>query len=320
MPKLSVIVPVYNAVEYLEKCVDSILNQTFKDLELILVDDCSKDESQKLCLKIAKSDRRVVAYKREKNGGIFAARNTGIKLAKGKYITFVDNDDWLDLEMYEKLISVMESDDVDLVSCGFKEIIGDDIVIHKHKGDGYYSKQQIRDELIYMLVGEQKISCAVWKTIFKKEIVDSNHIEFMPSRVKDDFYFITEYLLCCQAAEYIPGDYYNYYIRNTSTIHILGHDNKQDSFCNPPKLYDIFARQNCLCQKFYSALGLEYVTSVLRLIKCCDYPEFKKLMNDRQFRKCMFFRNSIHLNFKFKVIYLSVKLHLYGFVYKRVKE
>ena len=67
MPKLSVIVPVYNAVEYLEKCVDSILNQTFKDLELILVDDCSKDESQKLCLKIAKSDRRVVAYKREKN-------------------------------------------------------------------------------------------------------------------------------------------------------------------------------------------------------------------------------------------------------------
>ena len=114
MPQLSVIVPVYNAIDYLRRCTNSILNQTFKDLELILVDDCSKDESYKLCQAIAQSDNRVVVYKREKNGGIFAARNSGIELAKGRYITFVDNDDWLDREMYENLINKMETSRLDL--------------------------------------------------------------------------------------------------------------------------------------------------------------------------------------------------------------
>lgn len=320
MPKLSVIIPVYNAKDYLNRCTDSILNQTFKDLELILVDDCSKDNSYQLCQAIAKRDNRVVAYKREKNGGIFAARNTGISLSKGKYITFVDNDDWLDLEMYEKLMSAAEEHDLDFVSCGFKEIIGEKILTHSHREDGYYSREQIREDLIYMLVGEQKISCAVWKTLFKRNILVENKIEFMPSRVKDDFYFVTEYLLCCQSAEYIPGDYYNYLIREKSTIHVLGGDNKEDSFTNPGKIYDIFARRDCLNRKFYSALGLEYVTSILRLIKWCDYPEFKKLADDERFRCHMLLKNVTGLSFKFKVIYMSVKLRQYKFIYKRLKS
>ena len=320
MPLLSVVVPVYNAKEYLRRCTDSILNQSFKDLELILVDDCSKDDSYQLCQSIAKSDNRVVVYKREKNGGIFAARNTGIKLSKGKYLTFVDNDDWLDQEMYEKLFSALKKRNLDFVSCGFKEIIGDKIVTHSHKEDGYYNKKQIRNNLIYMLVGEQKISCAVWKTIFKKSILIENKIEFMPSRVKDDFYFVTEYLLCCQSAEYIPGDYYNYLIREKSTIHILGQDNKEDSFYNPGKIYEIFARHNCLDQQFYNALGLEYVTSILRLVKWCEFTEFKKLVSDNQFREHMMLRNATKLRFKFKVVYLSVKFRFYRFVYYKIKK
>lgn len=319
MPKLSVVVPVYNAKEYLLRCTDSILNQTFKDLELILVDDCSKDDSFKLCQKIAKSDKRVTAYKREQNGGIFAARNTGIELAKGEFITFVDNDDWLDLDMYEKLFSAAEKQNTDFVSCGFKEIIGEKIIAHSHKEDGFYTREQIRNKLIYMLVGEQKISCAVWKSLFKKKILNENQIRFMPSRVKDDFYFVIEYLLCCQSAEYISGDYYNYLIRDESTIHILGQDNKEDSFNNPEKIYDIFYRHNCLNRQFYNALGLEYVTSILRLIKWCDFPEFKKLMNDKRFRKHMMFRNANKLSLKSKFLYLSVKLHSYRMIYYRVK-
>ena len=320
MPKLSVIVPVYNASEYLRRCTDSILNQTFQDIELILVDDCSKDNSYQICQTIAQSDTRVVAYKRDKNGGIFAARNTGIELSSGKYITFVDNDDWLDLEMYERLLSTLEEHDLDFVSCGFKEIIDGKTVTHSHIEDGYYTKEQIRNNLIYLLVGEQKISCAVWKSIFKKEIIDNYNIRFMSSRVKDDFYFIIEYLLCCQSAEYISGDYYNYFIREKSTIHILGEDNKEDSFYNPEKLYDIFSCHDCLNQQFYDALGLEYVTSILRLIKWCSFSEFKKLVNDKQFRRHMLIRNSVKLKFSFKVIYLSVKLRFYKYIYMRLKS
>ena len=318
MPLLSVIVPVYNAKEYLRRCTDSILNQSYKDLELILVDDCSKDDSYHLCQQIAQNDNRVVAFKREVNGGIFAARNTGIDISNGKYITFVDNDDWLDLDMYEKLIKAIEVHNLDFVSCGFKEIVGDKILTHIHKEDGYYTKEQIRNTLIYMLVGEQKISCAVWKSLFKKEIIDNYKIRFMSSRVKDDFYFIIDYLLYCEAAEYIPGDYYNYFIRDKSTIHIIGQDNKEDSFYNPGKLFDIFSCHNCLNQRFYDALGMEYVTSILRLIKWCKYPEFISLVEDEQFRCHMKLRNTIKLSIKLKVVYLSVKFRCYKFIYKLI--
>ena len=170
-----------------------------------------------------------------------------------------------------------------------------------------------------MLVGEQKISCAVWKSLFKKKILNENQIRFMPSRVKDDFYFVIEYLLCCQSAEYISGDYYNYLIRDESTIHILGQDNKEDSFNNPEKIYDIFYRHNCLNRQFYNALGLEYVTSILRLIKWCDFSEFKNLMNDKRFRRYMMFRNARKLSLKFKLIYFSVKFHFYRTIFNRVK-
>lgn len=319
MPLLSVIIPVYNAQEYLGKCVESVVNQTFKDVEIILVDDCSKDNSYELCEQLARNDSRIVVYRREENGGIFAARNSGLELSKGRYVTFVDNDDWLDPEMYEKLIFELESKNLDFVSCGFKEIIGDKIVTHSHKEDGYYTKQQIRETLIYLLVGEQQISCAVWKSIFKKEIIESDNLRFLSSRVKDDFYFVVEYLLCCDTVEFISGDYYNYWIRDASTIHVLGLDNKEDSYANPIKIYEIFKRFGIINQKFYSALGMEYITSILRLIRMCDYDEFRLLVNKSNFRRHMYWRNIIKMRVGLKFYYVLVKLRLYRQAYRMYK-
>ena len=115
-PLLSVIVPVYNVEKYLEKCVESILNQTYSNLEVILVNDGSKDTSGSICDALAQKDPRVLVIHQE-NGGLSSARNMGIEAATGEYITFVDSDDWIEPDGYEHLMDLMHRNQVNLV-CG----------------------------------------------------------------------------------------------------------------------------------------------------------------------------------------------------------
>ena len=123
---ISVIVPVYGAEEYLEKCVRSILNQSYQNLEIILVDDQSPDHSGKLCDELAKEDTRIKVIHREKNGGISAARNTGIDIAKGDYIGFSDCDDYMHHQNFEILHRLLVEHDVDIVVADYLEIEDND--------------------------------------------------------------------------------------------------------------------------------------------------------------------------------------------------
>ena len=119
--RISVVVPVYNVEQYLEKCVNSIINQTYKNLEIILVDDGATDKSGKLCDELAKLDNRIMAY-HKKNGGLSDARNYGVERATGDYIGFVDGDDYIDVEMYEKLYEAIKKENVDVAECNLKII------------------------------------------------------------------------------------------------------------------------------------------------------------------------------------------------------
>ncbi|MBQ8418228.1 MAG: glycosyltransferase [Phascolarctobacterium sp.] len=123
MPKLSIIVPVYKVEQYIHKCVDSILNQTFTDFELILVDDGSPDNCGKICDEYAQKDKRVRVIHKE-NGGVSQARNLGIDEAEGEYITFIDPDDWIALDMYEKLFDLIGKEDLDVVCFEVYEVKG----------------------------------------------------------------------------------------------------------------------------------------------------------------------------------------------------
>ena len=119
MPLISVIVPIYNVEPYIHKCIDSIVSQTFADFELILVDDGSPDNCGKICDEYAKKDSRVhVIHK--KNGGLASARNAGIDVAKGKYISFVDSDDYLDIDFLSAYYNAINDRDVDIVHSGLR--------------------------------------------------------------------------------------------------------------------------------------------------------------------------------------------------------
>jgi glycosyltransferase involved in cell wall biosynthesis len=119
MPKISVIVPVYNSGKYLGRCIDSIIAQKFYEFECILIDDCSFDNSLEICKKYSSFDKRIIVHHKEKNEGTAQARKTGINIASADYILFLDNDDWIEPEMLEELYMKAVSQDYDMVYCDY---------------------------------------------------------------------------------------------------------------------------------------------------------------------------------------------------------
>ena len=120
MAKISVIVPVYNCEAYITQCIESVLRQTFRDFELILVDDGSKDKSPEICERYALRDSRIKVIHKPNGGGAGEARNVGLDSASSPFISFIDSDDWIKADMLEKLWAAQQRDDSDLVICGYR--------------------------------------------------------------------------------------------------------------------------------------------------------------------------------------------------------
>lgn len=133
MPTISVIVPVYKVEPYIRKCVDSILGQTFSDIQVILVDDGSPDQCGKICDEYAKQDNRVEVIHKE-NGGLSDARNAGIPYAKGEYIIFLDSDDYIENDMFEYMYTRIKDSGADMATCGLYEVYKDRIETSKGRG------------------------------------------------------------------------------------------------------------------------------------------------------------------------------------------
>ena len=125
--KVSVIIPVYNVKEYVEKCVETVIKQTYSNLEIILVDDGATDGSGEICDKLACKDQRIEVI-HKKNGGLSDARNAGLKVVTGEYYLFVDSDDWISVNMVKRLVDCAEKEDADIVCCGFFDVMKDEII------------------------------------------------------------------------------------------------------------------------------------------------------------------------------------------------
>ena len=118
---LSVVIPAYNVEKYIERCITSVLKQKLKDIEIIVIDDGSKDKTADICKKLSQDNKNII-FKRVENGGCSAARNLGISMAKGKYIAFLDSDDWVEEDMYLNMVKELEKNQADIVICGIKKI------------------------------------------------------------------------------------------------------------------------------------------------------------------------------------------------------
>lgn len=120
--KVSIIVPIYNVEKYIERCIKSILGQTYKNLEIILVNDCSTDKSIEILKKIIKDDERCIYIEKKENSGLAAARNTGIKIATGDFLAFVDSDDWINIEYVQKLLNAIQKNNADIAVCDYATV------------------------------------------------------------------------------------------------------------------------------------------------------------------------------------------------------
>lgn len=182
--ELSIIVPVYNVEPYLRRCIDSILSQTFVDFELILVDDGSPDECPAICDEYAKKDSRVkVVHK--KNGGISDARNVGLDNAVGRYIGFVDSDDWIDKDMYETLMSMAVKHQADIVSIGIRNYDYQEKLIDmwpELTEDNVYSRTNFIDNLYPNI--RRILTPSLCNKIFKSNTI--KHLRFFPGIIHED--------------------------------------------------------------------------------------------------------------------------------------
>ena len=210
MPKISIIVPVYNVEKYLEKCVRSILAQTFTDFELILVDDGSPDSSGAMCDQFAEQDQRVKVIHKE-NGGLSDARNAGIELATGEYLGFVDSDDYIADDMYETLYNQIVTYEAELATVGM-------IDVYENRESRLTDKKEIKilsqNEAIQAVLDSTDVYAYAVNKLYKKELF--NKVRYPKGKIVEDAFIIIELLLQCQKIVTNTEQKYYYYRRADS--------------------------------------------------------------------------------------------------------
>lgn len=209
---ISVIVPIYDVEEYLDRCVESIVNQTYKDLEIILVDDGSPDNCPQICDSWAEKDNRIKVVHKE-NGGLSDARNAGMQYASGEVVSFIDSDDWIESNMFEKMIAQMERDNSDIVSCGVRWIEENGKLLRNVT----VNQNEILDTHSAMseLINDGKLKQHVWNKIYKNKLI--RDIPFEKGKYHEDVFWSYQVIGKAERVSVVPDSYY-YYVQRTNSI------------------------------------------------------------------------------------------------------
>lgn len=210
---VSVIIPIYNVEQYIEKCLDSVINQTYKDLEIICVNDCSPDNSAQILLEYAQRDTRIKIVNREKNGGVSAARNTGLDEAKGEYVYFIDSDDWIDLDYIEKMVSAITFSKTDVVvntnviqefeNKPSKKLVFGDLEIEEN---AFVDADNAINNIMW----------ASWAQLWDRKFLVKNDLGFLEGHIYEDMHFSPVAYSYMDKIYAIAASAYHYRIRENS--------------------------------------------------------------------------------------------------------
>ena len=218
---ISVIVPCYNSEKFIDKCLGSVLTQTYRNLEIIVIDDGSSDNTAEILDEYAQSDKRVMVL-RQTNAGAGAASNTGIEMARGELMAFVDHDDWLEPAMYERLYMAMASSGADMSVCNFNLVYDGCVKERYSKSNSYDALVDIYDDVY----GYFARYCAcpkpnnyMWSRLYKSEIIKNSEIRFENLRLGADTLFNFKLLPLMNRVAFVSDGLYNYVQHTGSTIH-----------------------------------------------------------------------------------------------------
>jgi glycosyltransferase involved in cell wall biosynthesis len=257
---ISIIIPVYNMEKYLDRCVHSVLNQTYENLEIILVDDGSTDNSPNMCDNYALKDSRIKVVHKE-NGGLSDARNAGLRIATGDYIGYVDSDDWIEPNMYECMYKACAGNNAQLAVCRYFREYDDKTV------DDGTSKVEIfsRDEILRIYITDKEgymVYNSVWSKLFKRELVEG--MLFPKGKNSEDIMYTTKAFCKLEKAAYIDTCLYHYVI------------DRKDSIMNINKTQRMFRDELPFWQEHIKCIR-ENVSDYMGDLAQCYY--YKRLMS-----------------------------------------
>lgn len=305
---ISVIIPIYKVEKYIVRCVESIVNQTYTNLEIILVDDGSPDNCPQICDDYAEKDNRIKVVHKE-NGGLSDARNAGMKVATGDYISFIDSDDYVSLEMYQDMINAAINNKADIVECNVNYDYNGRI---EKYNDDKYAVYNDNYSVMEAYIKHYHIKTVVWNKLYERKLL--NDIEFEFGKYNEDEFFT--YKVLAKVSSYVHLDkYYYYYFQRSDSIMGSSFSLKQlDSVEGCMKRAE-FIRQNYGDLYFYVLKNLTFqcIGNYQKLI--CDGINdvnakkiLKKYRKQLCWNKC--YLSNLKLKDKFYVVLSSISLSL----------
>ena len=247
MVKISIIIPVYNSEKFLNKCLESIVNQTLKDIEIICINDGSTDNSLSILNSFAQKDSRVIVINQD-NQGQSCARNAGLAIAKGEYIGFVDSDDWIDLDFYEKLYKAAKKYDADIAAAGMKRLRPYKWKYHLKIKNEEYTENTDRK----FLLCDVPDKCYIWNKIYKSSELKNYNIIFEPNVFYEDRFFTAEVFIKLKGLVTVPDTYYNYWTNNKSTVKTTSPKKSKDARYTYNKMMQYLKENNINLDHYFT--------------------------------------------------------------------
>lgn len=270
MPKVSIIVPVYNVEKYIEKCLTSLVNQTLEDIEIIVVNDGSKDNSKKIIEEFIQRYQKKIVYLEKENGGLSDARNYGIPYAKGEYIAFLDSDDYVEKDTYEKMYELAKKEKSDMVECDFYWEYPNKTKIDT--GEIYHNKKEMLE----------KVRVVAWNKLIKRETLEKAKIEFPKGYRYEDVEFTYKLIPYLDKVSFLKKPCIHYIQRENSISNSQNEKTKEIfdvlehviNYYKDKNIYDEYEQQ------------LEYIytryllcSSLLRIVKIKDKETRNNLLD-----------------------------------------
>lgn len=328
-PLISVVVPVYNVEKYLNRCIDSILNQTFKQIEIILVDDGSTDNSPVICDEYCDRYENIKVI-HKKNDRVAAARNDGIKLATGKYIALVDSDDWIEPNMLEEMYNKAEEFHTDITMCDFRKVgVESEHTVSQPIREGYYDRDMIESELFPCLIMFENIefppTISNWTCLFRREFLIENNLFY-----DEDIHYCEDSIFGSKAMYNANGFYY---MKNIYFYNYFYNPNSTTSTCNMKK-WDSYLIINQRLKEYFKDSKFDFSRQIkinmlyftLNFLgeigkSSLDFNEKRKLCKELFSKECV--KNTFKdfklpsVNYKLKIILLMIKYKM-SFIYSKL--
>lgn len=331
---ISIIVPVYNVEKYLDRCLESIINQTYRNLEIILVDDGSLDTCPEKCDNWAKKDNRIKVI-HKKNAGLGMARNTGIENASGKYLYFCDSDDYIDLETLSKIYKSAKDNDADIVTFGINHVLSNG-KIEKVEIPNYikkvYKNEEVIEELLPNLISYDPVNKINYNlfmsantSLYSMKMIKESNWKFVSEReiISEDIYSLLDLYSHVKTAVILPETLYFYCENMASLTHVY----RCDRYEKLKYFYDMCIKKSNELQyneEIKSRLMYPYIANTIAALKMivtsnCKFndkrKEFKKIITDNHFQKIIRKLNISNEKISRKILFIILRKKYFNISY-----